>query len=271
MSEQKEITRRTPLAAVLCVRAKALFDRAVLAAQLVHNGTWLGLLTAEERVAVTAYFYSNSRTYLGREHNASGLFVWERPAIERYFRPGSSLLVTAAGAGREVLQLRRMGFHVQGFECSPSLVRASEKLFREQDGGSPIMLALPNEVPAGLPGFDGVVVGWGGYHHIPGRERRIRFLRQLRSLLGAGSPLLVSFFHRADSEAYDKWLSRVARVVRLLTLFRGEPVEPGDRLTSCTQCHCFTETEIREELKAAGFRMDHYSVEEYGHAVGIAE
>lgn len=243
----------------------------MLAARLIHEGAWLGLLTAKERVAVTDGFYSTSRTYLGGEHNANELFGWEREVVQRYFRPGSSVLVPAAGAGREVLQLRGLGFEAHGFDCCVPLVQTGEQLFQAEGAGSPVILSAPNEVPPGLPMFDAVLVGWGGYHHIPGRGRRVRFLGQLRRLVAAGAPLVLSFFCRRDCETYDRWLWRVARVSRLLACFRGEPVELGDRLTVRTQCHFFTEPEIRDELKAAGFRMDHYSEQEYGHAVGIAE
>jgi len=271
MTKPAEDTRRPPLAAVLCGKADALLDRTMRVMRLLHEGAWLGVLTAEERDAVTTSFYSASNMFASREHNVNALFDWEREAVGRYFGPGSSVLVPAAGAGREVLQLRRMGFRAQGFDCCPRLVEASKQLFQAEDAGPPVILSAPNEVPPGLPRFDGVLVGWGGYHHIQGRERRIRFLGQLRRLIEAGGPLVVSFFHRHDSDVTDRWLPRVAGVFRVLSFFRGEPVEPGDRLSARSLRHCFTEAEIRDELKAGGFRLDCYSEEEYGHAVGIAE
>ncbi len=263
---------RTPLPAVLCVKTGALLDRAARLAGLVHEGAWLGLLTAAERVAVTDAFFSVSNMYRSSEHNTAVLYDWERKTIEKYYRPFSSVLVAAAGAGREVLVLRRMGFQAQGFDCCASLVDASREMFAGEPPGPPILLARPNEVPAGLPNFGGIIVGWGGYHHIPGRGRRIHFLRELRRLTPAGAPLLLSFFVRHDAERrYNTCLVRVARVFRVLSCFRGEPVAVGDRLMAGTQCHSFTQDEVRDELSAAGFRLDYFSDEEYGHAVGIAE
>jgi hypothetical protein len=105
-------------------RADHWFNRPIRLASGVHEGFWLGCLSANELNAVTSRHYLQSRESASEEHNLRGLFDWERKVAERYFRPGSRILVAAAGGGREVLALRRAGFQAQGFECNPVLLQA---------------------------------------------------------------------------------------------------------------------------------------------------
>ncbi|MDD5559557.1 class I SAM-dependent methyltransferase [Candidatus Methylomirabilis sp.] len=245
-------------------------DRALGLARVIHEGVWLGLLNPAERVAVTLTYFSQSEMYRSREHNTTVVYEWERRVFERYFRPGCSVLVAAAGAGREMLALRRMGCQVHGFDCCAELVEASRGLLSEEGMDSQVTLSAPNEVPTNLAHCEAIIIGWCGYHHIPGRARRIGFLKQLRRLVDGGAPMLLSFFTRSDSGRYEKLVWRVARATRFLGGFRAEPVELGDRLMVSTSAHCFEKEEVELELAAGGFRLAYYSDKEYGHAVGIA-
>jgi hypothetical protein len=111
-------------------------------------------------------------------------------------------------------------------------------------------------------------MGWGGYIHIPGRERRIHFLRGFRKHVKPGGPLLVSFISRSESGRV-KISFAVARLVRALSLSL-EPVELGDTLSGLWFQHEFSAAEIRDELGQAGFRMEYFSGRFVGCAVGIA-
>ncbi len=110
-------------------RAERWFNRFVRLASAVHEGFWLGCLSADELNAITAGHYQQSQEYASQAHNQRGLFDWERAVLDRYFPPGSRILVAAAGGGREILGLRRAGYQAEGFECSPTLLEASQALF----------------------------------------------------------------------------------------------------------------------------------------------
>jgi hypothetical protein len=59
-------------------------------------------------------------------------------------------------------------------------------------------------------------------------------------------------------------VAKIASAVRRLR--RDEPVELGDWLAP-NFFHLFSEEEIRAELRDAGFRVDHYAGQPYGHAL----
>jgi len=176
--------------------------------------------------------------------------------------------VAATGGGREQLALARRGLDTTGFDCLEALLPTCRGLLAEEGLEAAVVAAPASEVPPGLGGFDGVVVGWGAYTHIPGRARRVRFLDQLRRVLPPGGPLLVSFMTREEDSPSYRAIAAIANVVRRLRLSR-EPAEIGDTMHD-TFDHHFKREEIEVELDAAGFDLVHHEAEPYGHAVGRA-
>ena len=245
------------------------FTRLASMAGAIHEGFWLGYLSADDLDAITGDHYRESKEYASPEHNQRGLFDWEAAAVDQYFQPGSRILVAAAGGGREVLALRRAGFQAEGFDCSLALVQASGAIFDEFREPRSVSYCASGEVPSGPALYQGLIVGWSGYTHIPTRQRRIAFLQNLRSRALPGAPILISFFPREASrcESLNYWTARASRF-----LFRGrdEDSEIGDHLGFCFT-HIFTRQEVEEELRAAGFRPVFYSEVGEGHAVGTLE
>jgi len=250
-------------------RADRWFNRLVKFTGAVHEGFWLGCLSADDLNALTAGHYQQSHDYSSTEHNQRGLFDWEAAILNRYFQPGSRILVAAAGGGREVLALRRAGFRADGFECCTHLVQAADALFDQLREPRGVSLCAPDEVPHGPAIYEGLIVGWSAYTHIPTRTRRVAFLNGLRKRGVQGATVLVSFFPRDKSPAYDNLVYTTARVSRLLFRGRKEDSEVGDHLSWCFS-HTFTREEGEAELNAAGFQLVHYSEVGEGHAVGMA-
>lgn len=245
-------------------------NRVFRAASAMHEGFWLGCMIRNDLNSVTAGFYDKSRWYGSKEHNESGLFDWEAQAVSQHFRPGSRILVAGAGAGRELLALHRAGFMVEGFECNADLLRIGRSLLMQNGGPDSLTLCQADQVPSGSPDFDGLIVGWGAYTHIPSRARRIRFLEMLRQRAVAHSPVLLSFLTRDGSSRYDGVVGQCARLSGLLSRTSNDyAVELGDHLSREGFRHLFVRAEIESELKAAGFELTLYSEDSYGHAVGI--
>jgi hypothetical protein len=238
---------------------------------ILHEGFWLGYFDPDDLTAVTIRSYQQSHLYSGREHNQSGLFPWEREAIDRFFRPGSRILVAACGGGREMIALHRLGFQADGFDCTPRLVEASQGLLQQLGISANVALCPPSEVPQELMPYDGLIVGWTAYMQIPGHARRIAFLRRLRVAVPSDAPLLVSFWVKEEGSTDEGRVFRLAKWFRSLRGRSAESLEPGDHVTDRGFHHCFAKEEIEAELKAGGFRMCHYCQGEHPYAVGVAE
>jgi hypothetical protein len=243
-------------------------EAAISLVSAVHTGWWLALLRRRHLHQLDRDYFVGSSRYLGDEHNLGGLFGWEDDAVRRFFADTASVLVLAAGAGREMAVLAARGLHVDGFECAPELLDLGNRLLGEQGLDAVIQPMERDRCPALSATYQGAIIGWSAYMLIQGRTTRIELLRRVRDHLEPGSPLLLSFFFRQGRERRF----RVARAVAngLRRVLGRPPRDLGDYLAP-TFVHFFDEEEIRGELTAAGFRLELYSTTGYGHAVGIAE
>jgi SAM-dependent methyltransferase len=242
--------------------------RALLGVHALHQGLWLGLLDGDDLQAATARFYTSSRRYTGPYHNKAGLLGWEAALVERHFGGCRTVLVGAAGGGREVVALARRGVVVDAFDCSPTLVAAAERVLAEEGLTARIQLGPPDALPDGLGTYDGVILGWGAYSHVAGRPARVRLLRALASHLRSAGPLLFSFQTRpADPSAQRvfRWIHATARAVRVARRSQA-PLELGDTLPDYF-AHRFTRAEIEAEAAAAGLAVEHLGELEYGAAL----
>ena len=267
-----EVTRPRRLRTKCFEHADRWFDRLVRLLKAIYEGFWLGCLSPDDLNAVTGQHFQQSRFYASREHNLSGFFAWEKPVIERYFQPGTRLLVAAAGGGREVLALRTAGFHAEGFECSQPLVDAAQKIFSEIGQSNYVLYCRPDHVPEGSPIYDGLVVGWGGYTHIPTRARRVAFLQGLRNRSLPHSHILLSFFTRGAKAWEDIVVHQTSQFLQFFVPQAERSLQVGDRISFARYVHAFTRDELEEELRSGGFRVLEYGdVEQGGYAIGMAE
>jgi hypothetical protein len=234
----------------------------------VHTGLWLGALSPDALARLDAAVYRGEYGYHATaEHNLRGLFDWERDSVEAAFPRGGRVLVTAAGGGREVLALRRLGYSVDGYECNEALRGFANRLLDEQGAHGEVRAVPRDECPDVEVPYEAAVVGWGSLSYVRGSARRRRFLARLRAAVREGAPVLVSFYARS----YDsRRLRVVARTGSAVGRALGrEPVELGDVLDPTYQ-HYFDRDELRAELESAGFALERFSREGFAHALARA-
>jgi ABC-type multidrug transport system ATPase subunit len=255
--------------------ASAHWRQATTLATACFDGLWLGLMDRSKLAHLDEDFYANGTdvhdgtrfSYTDEVHNLAGLQPWELAAIRRHFPPSGRVVVTGAGGGREVAALRELGYDAIGYEPNPALVRAGAELLRRHGHGD-VLLACDRDAFPSDPGpCDALVVGWGSYMLIPGRARRVEFLRAARRTLSDGAPLLCSFFLRAPGVRYFTVVAGTASAVRRLR--NSDPAEVGDTVGHNYQ-HYFTRAEIEQELADAGFELIHFAPTPYAHAVARA-
>ena len=243
------------------------FEGSIAIARGVFIGMWLGLLDRTALHAIDELYYRRTRMYHDDDFNLSGFFPWEAQAVDRHFGGCRSVLVTAAGGGREVVTLERRGLSVAAFECNDELVQRANALLSRERLEARIALARRDECPPEVPTCDGAIIGWSSYTLMQHASTRIRFLKQLRARLPHGAPLLVSVFARGEAIRYLRIVARTANVLRVI---RGRPkAELGDDLGP-NFVHRFSEDELAAELDAGGFRLAEFSRVGAPHAVAHA-
>lgn len=248
--------------------------RVIKLIQSVFTGFWLGVLSPTDLDSVDDAYYVGEHgqplgpiDYTRTDYNKIGLFEWEQNAIESYFPAGGSVALMGAGGGREVLALRRLGFRVEAWECQPEFVGAANHLLLAEGFEPSVVHAARNKVPARTEKVDGLVIGWATYTLVPGRGRRIDLLGELRTKVETDSPILLSFFTRRPGDAQFPIAAAVGNLAR--RILRRERLEVGDSLDP-NFVHHFVENEVESELAVAGFRLQFFASEPYGHAVALA-
>jgi len=248
-----------------------LLQKILLFLNICFIGFWIGILKREDLHLIDEWYYNDADDmYIKEEYNQRGFWQWEGKALNKYFQNCRCLLVAGSGGGREILALRKLGYIVDGFECNPKLLEFANQLMRKEGFDSNLQLALRDRCPSvnKEKEYDGIIIGWGSYMLIQGRERRIAFLKNLKTQTKPKSPLLLSFFYCSGSRRYFKLVAKIGNIIRWF--LRRELTEIGDALAP-NYVHSFTKEEIADELKEGGFELEFYCTDDYGHAIGIAD
>jgi 2-polyprenyl-3-methyl-5-hydroxy-6-metoxy-1,4-benzoquinol methylase len=228
----------------------------------VRSALLLGFCNASELERRTLDYYAKESPFDEAEYLAEGLQGWEVDAICAHFPPEGRILVAAAGGGRETRALAAMGYSPAAFDPSEHL------LDRLRAGGGwkhEVVRADASEVPVFEDAFDAVIIGWGGYTHIPEASRRGEFLQALAKQMKPGAPILMSFFLRRDGGWRPRICVFLANCLRRVVGLKAA-VETGDTMTNRFE-HRFTAEEVSSELAAAGLRLIEFQPKPFPHAI----
>lgn len=232
----------------------------------VLTGFWLGVLSEKSIERYNDLHYDKGLKYLEDDYNLTGLHNWEFKMLKKHFSKARTFLLLAAGGGRETAILTKWGVKVDSYECSEKFVAYGNQFLQRNHFDAKIEYLSKNEVPSVLKEYDGIIIGWGAYTHIRGRENRITLLKKLHPFCRKDTPVLLSFQVKEGSVRKDKIIKSVSDFFRFFS--RSPKTETGDRLYSYF-AHVFDRTEIQSELNQAGFTMIDYYDEDYGCAVAM--
>ena len=237
----------------------------------------------EDWVELGSTLYGRADKYArGSAHNETGLFAFEHAAIESAFPPPpAAVLVGACGGGRELFALVERGYRIAAaYDPVAFFVDALRKDPRLAESKGRLCVGTHQAIESMTPiaelrrsgkHVDAAIVGWGSFTHILRAERRVEFLRSLRTLCPRG-PVLVSMFVELAGEA-DRPRRFRAKLRRLLGT-TDRMVEPGDGLRRGSGgIHQFTESGFLREAAEAGYRVQHWQEHDFGaaHAILIPE
>ncbi len=223
--------------------------------------------------------YDRERSYLpGEAYDQTGLFHWERSAIERMkLKAGGRVLLAAAGGGREAKVLVEKGYQVFGFEPSPclfdganarpdlrpacTLIRSSYRDFLTavSEGSGPAV-ALLEKKP-----FDAVILGWGSFSYVLSAGDRLALLQSLKAV-APQAPILASFLARPElplgwgHRIQTFWRRLFAMISSSRTPQVGDVFQRGSGFV-----HLFVTDEIKALAGEAGYEVDYGDLSPYPH------
>ena len=226
----------------------------------VFSGFWLGVMSEKSLDYSDELFYNRNKHYSDDKYNLSGLFDWEKIMIKKHFSNAKSILLIAAGGGREVLALGKMGFEVDSYECNQTLIEYGNVLLQTNKIDNKIKYLPRNSVPSEIKKYDGIIVGWGAYSLIQGNKKRRSFLAGLYPFMHKETSLMVSFLWMEKKGKKDEIIKNISNFFRIFS--NKDKTEPGDRLVP-DFIHYFSEEEIKNEFIQSKFRVTDYYSSDY--------
>ncbi len=177
--------------------------------------SWTGALLSRalrdaEKEALSIDLYDAS---FRPENDHDGLYAWEARWFERRLpRAPASVLIGAAGAGRETVALRDLGYRVRAFEPSESAFHECERRLGSElvDRASyrDFIASVLHDEENGLNlppdgSFDAILLGWGSFGHVLQRKERFELLRACDRAAPEG-PILLSIFEPSSRAVADE-------------------------------------------------------------------
>ena len=184
-----------------------------------------------------------------------GLWESERLLIDRYLPPDGAVLDIGCGAGRTTFGMQVAGYRsLTGCDLSTTMIAAARRIAAERDLAIRFDVGDATSMPYADASFDGALFSAQGFMCIPGAERRLKALREVRRMLRPGSHFIFTTHDRESPRWVEFWRDERAR------WDRGEQdarlLEFGDRIIPdsgvMTYIHIPARAEVRRLIADAG-------------------
>ena len=186
-----------------------------------------------------------------------GLWESEKMVIKRYFNPEDRILDIGCGAGRTTIGLYKLGYHlIEGLDLSEAMIVQARRISKELNYN--IIFSVGNAACLGYDdeNFEAVLFSFNGIMQIPGRENRIKVLKEIKRILKPKGYFLFTTHDREGSKEYESFWKEEKRKWALhiedksLHEFGDRVIEMEERDTFL---HFPTKDEVISSLEEAGF------------------
>ena len=186
-----------------------------------------------------------------------GLWESEKIMIEKYFNPESRILDIGCGAGRTTIGLYKLGYHlVEGLDLSEAMIIQARRISKELNYNIAFSVGDAACLDFDDDTFSTALFSFNGIMQIPGRENRIRVLKEIKRILKPKGYFLFSTHDRDGSKEYESFWKEEKRKWAL-HIQNKSLHEFGDRVIKMEERDTFLHFPTREEvissLKEAGF------------------
>jgi SAM-dependent methyltransferase len=215
-----------------------------------------GVLTKKELGRASAGRWSDFG--MNEPYVLSGLFMWEETFYFRFLKPDDHILIVGSGSGRDLIGLRRAGYHADGLEPSEKAVRLARAMLTKTGVEAEVRLGWIETAPIAGP-YDVFIFSWYCYSYIADRATRISALRAAAAHLAPGGRILLSY---TVCEPVTRRLPR-AIAAGLVRLTGSDWTPEATDVVYFERGglhfeHQFVPGEAEEEARAAGLKVLHH-------------
>ncbi|MCA9146686.1 MAG: class I SAM-dependent methyltransferase [Planctomycetales bacterium] len=237
--------------------------------EAIQSGVFMGLVDDQAFQAFDTYPFDESQPMNVAAEAERGLEAWERRIVREHFDSVQSVLVVAAGGGRELIELDKLGFQTTGFEYGRKLYEATRRELILQSCGASIVKCERFDVPRAEHMYDAAYIARKFLSHVHDRQVRIELLANIRRTLRPDAKLAIGYYTRERDTLAFRMQAGLANTLRKLRGRREFPVEVGDHLDTESPLyhHHYVWEELRDELREAGFTPDEHGTTWFGWAV----
>ena len=186
-----------------------------------------------------------------------GLWKSEKIMMKKYFNPKSRILDIGCGAGRTTIGLYKLGYHlVEGLDLSKAMIVQARRISKELNYN--IIFSVGDAACLGYDdeNFEAVLFSFNGIMQIPGRENRIKVLKEIKRILKPKGYFLFTTHDREGSKEYESFWKE-EKIKWALHIEDKSLHEFGDRVIEMeerdTFLHFPTKDEVISSLEEAGF------------------
>ncbi len=188
-----------------------------------------------------------------------GLWESEKMMIKKYFNPKDRILDIGCGAGRTTIGFYELGYHlVEGLDLAEAMIVQARKISEELNYninfsvGDAVCLDYDDET------FEAALFSFNGIMQIPGREKRIKVLKEIKRILKPKGYFLFTTHDRDSSKEYESFWQEEKRKWEI-HLQDKSLYEFGDRVIKMEERDTFLHFPTRDEvilsLEEAGFAL----------------
>lgn len=180
-----------------------------------------------------------------------GLWESEKMMIEKYFNPEKRILDIGCGAGRTAIGLYKLGYYlVEGLDLSEAMIVQARRISKELNyditfrTGDAACLDYDDET------FETALFSFNGIMQIPGRENRIKVLKEIKRILKPKGYFLFTTHDRDGSKEYESFWKEEKR--RWALHIQDKSLhEFGDRVIKMEERDTFLHFPTREEVTSS--------------------